>query len=311
MINISYTISPTLKVSLDKIEILRQRILLTPLSVRSEIRFRWEATINHIYWSLIMSENPLSKKDVMTLLTLAQKKKLKPEEVEIIKYKKACDYIAQEWLVSSRSVSPKIILQLHDLACPGRFEGTETELKQELDYLQASSENPIVIAAISYIIIAKTRPFTDGNGRLSRLLSRLFLYKYGYDFKGFLVIEEYFRRDMAAFKFHFENALKESNVTPWLEYYAQSVAIQLEKAAQDIYSQRFHLDVDSRLFDLNDRQKVILGQMEQPEMSVTNKKVQKQFKISQITASRDLAKLASLGLLFIHGKGRSVYYTRI
>jgi len=35
------------------------------------------------------------------------------------------------------------------------------------------------------------------------------------------------------------------------------------------------------------------------------------FKVSQITASRDLSKLGALGLLFIHGKGRSVYYTKI
>ncbi len=46
-------------------------------------------------------------------------------------------------------------------------------------------------------------------------------------------------------------------------------------------------------------------------MTITNKKVQKLFKVSQITASRDLAKLASVGLLFTHGKGRSVYYTKV
>lgn len=64
------------------------------------------------------------------------------------------------------------------------------------------------------------------------------------------------------------------------------------------------------LWKLNDRQKKILDIMENPELKITNKIVQKQFGISQITASRDLAKMVNLGVLLPHGKGRSVFYTK-
>ena len=59
------------------------------------------------------------------------------------------------------------------------------------------------------------------------------------------------------------------------------------------------LGISSSFWDLNERQKVILGILDQPGVSITNKTVQKRFKISQITASRDLSKLAILGLLLV------------
>ncbi|MCX6732604.1 MAG: hypothetical protein NTV98_03635 [Candidatus Roizmanbacteria bacterium] len=48
-----------------------------------------------------------------------------------------------------------------------------------------------------------------------------------------------------------------------------------------------------------------------PGAKVSNRMVQKKFKVSQITASRDLAKLADSGLIFAIGKGRSTYYTKV
>ncbi len=64
-------------------------------------------------------------------------------------------------------------------------------------------------------------------------------------------------------------------------------------------------------FELNDRQTSILNMLDLPQGSITNRKIQKAYKVSQITASRDLAKLTTLGFLFSHGKGRSVYYTKV
>jgi Fic family protein len=50
--------------------------------------------------------------------------------------------------------------------------------------------------------------------------------------------------------------------------------------------------------------------VDRPGTRITNKMVQKHFKVSQITASRELAKLATLGLIISIGKGRSIYYTK-
>ncbi len=310
--DLSYNLSSSLTESLQKIENLRQKILLTPLSAKTETRLRWEAMINRIYWSLVLSGSPLTKAEMVKLLTSeGKKKRFTGEEQEVISYKKALDYISQNWLVTTERITPKVVVTLHDLACPDQLRGGEAPLKQVLDYLQASSENPVVQAGVAQIQLITLAPFSDGNGRTARLLALLFLYKAGFDFRGLLVLDEYFRRDLAAFRQTTENVSKSQSLTLWLEYFAQGVAAQLEKAQEDLTLQRSHLDLPATFWNLNDRQKEILTQMSEPDSTITNKKVQKQFKVSQITASRDLSRLAYLGLIFARGKGRSIYYTKV
>ena len=100
------------------------------------------------------------------------------------------------------------------------------------------------------------------------------------------------------------------NLTLWLEFFAEGIINQLEEALKDIENLSYKTTLPAAFFNLNDRQKHILTFLEEPGSRITNKKVQNIFNISQITASRDLAHLKTLGLLISHGKGRSVYYTR-
>lgn len=312
MFTLSYNLSSFLKDQLHKIELIQLQILSFPLSPKTEIRLRWEAMLKRVYLSLALSKNPLNKTEITKLLALSQmKRRLTRPEQEVVNYKKAWDYIFRNWLVSSKTITPKTIFTLHELACPGKFRSSEENLKYFLDYLQTNPENPVIQSAIAQIQTVNTTPFQDGNGRTARLLAYLFLYKYGYDFRGLLVLEEYWHRDLTAFQRVTQNALKSQSLTLWLEYFAQGVAVQLEKTLADLKSERSSIDMPSSFWELNNRQKEILSILEQPETTITNRRVQQLFKISQITASRDLAKLASLGLIFTNGKGRSVYYTKV
>ncbi len=312
MVNLSYSLSASLIESLQRIDNLRQKILLTPLSPKAELKMRWEAMVNRLYWSLLLSDNSKSRTEMVKLLNSdLRKKRLTEDEQQVISYKKALDYISQNWFVSQNRITSKVVITLHDLACPGRFKGSEAELRQVLDYLQASSENPVVQAGMAQIQTITLTPFSDGNGRTARLLALLFLYKAGFDFRGLLVLEEYFRRDLAAFREATESVSKSQNLTLWLEYFAKGMVTQLEKAQEDLALQRSHLELPASFWVLNDRQKEILTILDQPDSTITNKKVQKQFRVSQITASRDLSQLADLGLIFARGKGRSIYYTKV
>ena len=300
MINLSYNISPTLKSFISKIELLRQKILLTPLAPKVELQLRWKATINRVYWSMISIGKPLNKERIIKLLEEPQKTGRSTQDYQPIKYKKALDYIKEFWLVSQERIGPKTILTLHDIACYGNFRSSLAELKQLLDYLQSSPEQPVIQAGIAYIEILNISPFTQGSTQIACLLSLIFLYKAGYDFRGLVVLEEYF---------HKENASFSQNLTPFLESFASAMMAQLEKIAYSNLSSKEFLPTS--FWQLNDRQKEILNFLENPDAAITNKKVQSLYGISQITASRDLTKLANLGLLFAHGKGRSVFYTRV
>ena len=100
-------------------------------------------------------------------------------------------------------------------------------------------------------------------------------------------------------------------MTVWLEYFTFCAMSALEKALEVAKNLRFQEELPASFWKLNTRQKQILEALEKPDEKVTNKEVQKVFKVSQITASRDLTHMANLGLLLAHGKGRSVFYTRV
>lgn len=311
MINVSYNFSENLRISLEKIEALRKRILLTIINPKTELRLRFEATVDRIYWSLKLTNNPLTKSEMFKLLTNQSLKTLTTEEKEVFLYKKAFDYIPHEWLVSQKAIKIKDIIELHKIIGNGKLKISENSIKKALDYLEKSPENPVVTAALAYIQMADIAPFSNYNEQFYSLIAYLFLYKSGYDFRGLLVFEKYWRKTLVDFKASLESGLKNSTVTLWLEYFAKSVEKQLEEVVENLSSLKSRGEIPLPFLTLNPRQKEIMSYLEIPNETITNKKVQSLFNISQITSSRDLSRLVSLGLLFAHGKGRSVYYTRV
>lgn len=311
MLNISYTISPKLIKYLSRIENLRKVIHLTPLTQNTKLKLRWESTLNRIYASLALSGNSLKRMDMAKLLS-QNKKRLSKEEQKVINYKIAIDYILQNWLGSSNPIDSEAIIVLSKIIGQDRLSAPKEELTHLFEYLTAKQENPIIQAAIAYIELMKMQPFTSNNQIIASLASTLFLHKYGYDFRGFIAYEAEWIGDYSYFKENLKLALDIPSLTLWLEYFALCVLHQLEKLDQSLSrSNQTITDSPKALWELNDRQKSILAYLDRPDITITNRKIQEKYDISQITASRDLGKLTSLGLLFSHGKGRSVYYTRV
>lgn len=317
MATLAYNLSPKLEEYVQKIESLRKQILLSLIPPKAELRLKWEATLNKVFWSLSLTDNTLSKQEMAVLLSQLGIKRLGPAQKQVVNYKKALDYINENWLVSASVINFTVVKKLFEICFKGiptqnlgSINSVRKEIEYFLEYLQTGSENPIIQAGIAQIVAIELSPATDGNGSLARLIPYLFLYKYGYDMRGLLVIDEYLRRDVVALKGAIASVKNNKNLTLWLEYFAYGIAVQLGKALEDINKSRFTSDLPSSYWKLNERQREVLAILEQPGVRITNKNVQKMFGVSQITASRDLAKLASLGLLFVHGKGRSVFYIK-
>ena len=313
MLPLSYSFSSELRSSLQKIETLRQTILLTPLSPQTLLRLRWDAMLSRVHWSLKPEGITKSKAESAKWLSQPGKKKTNPRQLAVINYQKALSFIHQDWLVSPKSITPQTILTLHQLVSPPP-KNLSAEAKREithlLEYLQAGTEHPIIQAGIAYAHFLYLNPFEHGNGRLARLIPLVFLYKYGYDFRGLLVLEGYWYRNQKIIHRLLKSS-QNNNLTLWLEFFSQAVASQLQKATPKLSSARFQKILPASFWQLSDRHQEIITLLDKPGSTISNKKVQKLFKVSQITASRDLGKLTTLGLLFTHGKGRSVYYTKV
>jgi hypothetical protein len=315
MNNLSYTLTDKIQEDIKAIEVLRSKVLLTPIKPKTELKLRWEANINKTYWGLNLADNPMTKAQMSKLMSNTLSKKLKNTEKEVISYMNTLNLIREFWTANITALNSRGILEIYDLSCKPIFGSTasyfkskELEIKKILAFIESGKDHPVIKAGLLQIEIIKLSPFENGTGRVARLLSHLMLARYGYDLRGLLVLEDYYRSDLVSLKEATNSIEKDKNATKWLTYFITGIKLGLEKVLKNLDIVRSSNTVS--FWKLSERQKRILEGINNPEVKITNKLIQKMFKISQITASRDLSKMANLGILLSHGKGRSTYYTR-
>lgn len=318
--NISYNYSNRLKIYLTRIDKLRTEMLTYPLSPSSEMRLKWNANLERIIWTLSLDNMLVSKRETSKILSLAEipGKKLNALQHDVLGLRDSFNFIKENWAVKENYVTPTVIKKLYDLSCKPLTrkakkvgKNSEKKIGQLLSYLQKGKIHPVILAGLSYAGLININIFQKDDIRVARLLPYLFLYKTGWDFREMLNLEEFYKRDLVTYNGITEMVKKQGNMTLFLEYFAYGVGSCLQKSFDKMKNLKFTDDQPASFWKINPRQKKVMEIMEKPGEKITNKDVQKIFAISQITASRDLSHLATLGLLVSRGKGRSVYYTRV
>lgn len=311
MKNFSYTKTPELNNQLSKVEELRRELLLKALSPKLELKLQWQNLVRTIHFSLSITGNIIPESHVQKLISPEGKKHLSPKEKEVITYKKGLDYLYHNWLVNDEQITAKSIILLYQTVFEGSLKASESEINNALRYIQINPEHPLIQASLAQLMIFDIYPFSQNNELFSHLVFCMFLYKNGYDFRRMVVVEEFFFKDLSTFKNIISKMKRQTNVTEWLEYVVASFVAQLTNVLKTVAIEKQSPSILPYYLQINDRQQQIINYLSQPGSKINNATVQKMFKISQITASRDLAKLTSLGLVFPLGKGRSIYYTKI
>ena len=119
--------------------------------------------------------------------------------------------------------------------------------------------HPVLVSGIAQFQLVHIHPFLDGNGRTSRLLSTLCLYKAGYDFKRLFSISEYYDRDRTSFYRSIQSVREnDMDMTGWLNYFVTGLKTQMIEVKQR-GEQVIRRDVLSQKHSLNDRQVKALG----------------------------------------------------
>ena len=78
----------------------------------------------------------------------------------------------------------------------------------------------MLVSGIAQFQLVHIHPFVDGNGRTSRLLSTLCLYRAGYDFKRLFTISEYYDRDRRRSTVRLQSVREQDmDLTGWLDYF--------------------------------------------------------------------------------------------
>jgi Fic family protein len=161
--------------------------------------------------------------------------------------------------------------------------------------------HPVLASGIAQFQLVHIHPFLDGNGRTSRLLSTLCLYRTGYDFKRLFTISEYYDRDRAAF-YRALQGVREAgmDLTGWLRFFTEGLATQLDevKVRGEIAIRR---DVLALRYGLSDRQALALGHaIEHGRLTI--REYESLFPgVNRRTLQRDLKALVDLRLLSEYG----------
>ena len=149
---------------------------------------------------------------------------------ELLNYRTAFDFIS-ECLDSGDPITEGMIREIHQhlvegvrggKAAPGEYRRIQNYvinstsnqviytppsaadipilMSEMVKWLNSDLEvHPVLVSGIAQFQLVHIHPFLDGNGRTSRLLSMLYLYKAGYDFKRLFTISEYYDRNRSAF----------------------------------------------------------------------------------------------------------------
>lgn len=199
-----------------------------------------------------------------------------------------------------------------------RFEGPIAEkvphLINELLKWVVIAENeklhPIIRAAVFHLQFVTIHPFTDGNGRIARLLATLLLYRSGWDFRKIIVLEDYYNRDRQAYYNALNNIQGKSyhegeNLTSWLEYFILGFLIEARKVAETIASLGFG-KADQQIFLNKDEIKIMDFITTTGRLSSSD--VQEILGVAKRTAQLKLKELLEKGVIKVVGKGPSTYY---
>lgn len=317
MKTVSYTISRILSDDLTAIDVLRTKLLTIPINPRIEYLFQWNARVETIFGSFVLSQTPISRTEIEHILSKPRHPKT-PTSTAIDAYTNALRWISQHWSGNPTEVSSGDIEVLATLALSQPHRTHEAFSLQERDmiafckYLTTQNDHPVVSAGLAHAYLLHSMIGPQDQGKIARLTNALYLAKSGYDIRGMNHPESIWARDPKAYTFALSESLQLGQLTPWLEFVAASVkdsylhlVTALERTAHGIPTLQ-----QTTIATLSNRHLEILELAAIPNSKLTNRTVQMHFHISAITASRDLAKLAAIGQLYAHGKGRSVYYTR-
>ena len=164
------------------------------------------------------------------------------------------------------------------------------------------------MAALAQFQLVHIHPFVDGNGRTSRLLSTLCLYRSGYDFKRLFTISEFYDRDRRAF-YDAIQEVRDSGMdhTGWLEYFCIGLATQMHETSERGI-RAIKMELVAREAGLSQRHADLLYFLtESPVWSI--EELENQCPGTQRrTLQRDLKRLLELGLVKTAGHARSVRY---
>ena len=344
-----YIISNKILKNIGGIEASKEIIENAPLVPSFEKQFQTDAYIRTIHHGTHLEGNDLTLYQTKKILEGAEVYARARDIQEVINYRNVMTLL-DEFAVKRGGYEANMLKDIHKLTVDrivapervGVFRVTEVVIKEEgtgkiifhppphheVPYLledffawlndpQALETHPVIRAGIAHYILVSIHPFVEGNGRTIRAFATLILMREGYNIKRFFSLEEHFDSDPASYYDAFAQVDSQSpnlgtrDITPWLEYFTEILAIELGKIKDKVRK----LSVDSKLkvkfgeqVSLSERQMRLIEYLSDQggARMIELKKVLPM--VSEDTVLRELTDLLKKGILKKEGSTKGSRY---
>ncbi len=334
MYNPIFRITPYFLSLVDEASTLRAWIENSTLKVSWIPMLQKEAQIKSAHSSTSIEGNPLNLDQVQAIAQGANTNSPKNFEQEIRNH-----LISTRWIEKHAKIllSEKNILNLHktlmkkllpETKCgkykdkpnfiingknlriytPPTPQKTPQLMKELISWLNAPSTSElhsIIVSAIFHHQFLSIHPFTDGNGRMARLLSAWILYQRDFDTQHIFCLDDYFALDRNKYYKKIQQARElDNNLTYWLDYIAEGIVETLKKVKLRIEN----LQVSSKTkMLLSPRQEEILRVLKNAS-SLGVSDLQKKLHLTRTRINQIITPLIKSRLIQKQGRSRATRY---
>lgn len=173
--------------------------------------------------------------------------------------------------------------------------------------------HPIILAGLFHLQFVTIHPFTDGNGRMARLLASLILYQRDWDFRKIIVLEDYYNRDRLAY-YNALNAVQgkhyheDEDATSWLEYFTIGFLVEARKVGEVIALTGFGKVSEKQEQIFLDKDEIKIMDFLSTTGKIISNDVVEILGIAKRTSQLKLKNLLDKRLIQSEGRGPSTYY---
>ncbi len=343
-----YSISPEVFGAVSEIAEVKAIVERSRVLPLNQLQLQREAMIRMVHTSTSIEGNPLEEYQVDKVLSGMSIAADERSIIEVKNYQAALKEV-EKLAEDEGSLDEKTILHIHEIAMKGllpsekvgkfrpgpiyivddlgdgkeklRYEGPPADdlkklIKELLDWLKKADKDqlhPVLKAGIFHTQFVHIHPFSDGNGRVTRLLTNLLLYKDKWDFRKVIVLEEFYNKNRQDYynalsygwEVKYENG---ADITDWLEYFMAGFLIEARKVAQKIESLGMAKTHDKAATVYLDPDELKIMDFIISTGKLKSDDAVKLLNIAKRTAQLKLKNLVEKGVIKTEGKGPATIY---
>ncbi len=300
-------------------------LLELPVSIEEEIKK--ETIAKRVHYSTKIEGNKLKLNEVKEVIE-NNKESHERNVLEVRNYFNALMYLNKE-AENNNTITEELILKTHNLVSgkhltyknsfrddqnvvkdsetgtivymPPEAKDVKNLINQMIKEFNGKNTNdipiPIKAGIVAYEFVT-IYPFWDGNGRLSRLLATYILKAYGYDLKGFYVVEEFYDKNIDDYYNSLQMGLhhnfyfgrKDADITQWLEYFIGTMANTFEAVGERVKEIYKNSKEEMNIIDTLDKRERWVANYIITNNKIKAKDIANHFKINIDTANNWIKK---------------------